>query len=419
MRTSELKYRWLQYRLKSLEGRKIIVLTGARQTGKTTLVKAQYPSLRYLNLDVIEERDVLANVRTRSWGTSVGPAILDEAQKLPTVFDKVKWAFDERKIDFSVLTGSSRILLLEKIKETLAGRAYLYDLWPLMASEIRCESNRTPEFPLIHRILTASTPIEIPLSKEPSIELGQNLETRLSTIDHLMQWGGIPGLLPLSDDERHEWLRSYQQTFLERDLYDLVRMRDLVPFRTLQKLTMLRSGCLLSFSELARDSGIAVNTARRYLEYLKISYQVILLQPWYRNLTSQVIKSPKLYWVDMGLLRQGTGQWGALTGELYEMMVVSEIYKWINTMLPDVDMYFYRTRSGMEVDLILETRHGIIGIEIKSRSTISTTDLRGLRSIADHLKSQWLGGLVIYNGFEIIELSDSPAIWAVPFHRLV
>jgi len=419
MRTKHHKYRWLNHRLTPFENPRLIVITGARQTGKTTLVKARYPHLRYVNLDIIEERETLANLRTRSWASVVGPAVLDEAQKLPSVFDKVKWAFDEEEIDFSVLTGSSRILLLDQVRETLAGRAFLYDLWPLMASELRNRQSKAPDYPLIHLLLTEEAAIDDLMRKKPPLLLGTDVELRLSAIDHLSQWGGMPGLLPLSDEERHDWLRSYHQTFLERDLSDLVRLRDLAPFRTLQKLTMLRSGRLLSFSELARDTGIAVNTARRFVEYLRISYQTILVQPWYRNLTSQVIKSPKIYWIDMGLLRQGTGQWGDLSGEMFESLVIGEIYKWISTMAQDTGIYFYRTRSGMEVDLILETPLGIVGIEIKSRASISQTDTKALRAIGSHLGNEWRCGIIIYNGMEIKQINTSPTIWAVPLHRLV
>lgn len=419
MKTTNHKYRWLNHRLTSSENPRLIVITGARQTGKTTLVKARYPHLRYVNLDIIEEREMLANLRTRSWASVLGPAVLDEAQKLPSVFDKVKWAFDEKEIDFSVLTGSSRILLLDQVWETLAGRAFLYDLWPLMASELRNRKAEVPDYPLIHRILTEETAIDDLMRKEPPLLLGTDVELRLSAIDHLSQWGGMPALLPLSKEDRHDWLRSYHQTFLERDLSDLVRLRDLAPFRTLQKLTMLRSGQLLSFSKLARDTGIAVNTARRFVEYLRISYQTILVQPWYRNLTSQVIKSPKIYWIDMGLLRQGTGQWGDLSGEMFESLVIGEIYKWISTMAQDSGIYFYRTRSGMEVDLILETPLGIVGIEIKSRASISKTDTKALRAIGSHLKNGWRCGLIVYNGMEVKQISSSPTIWAIPLHRLV
>lgn len=419
MKANKQKYRWLSSRLEDVGAPRLIVITGARQTGKTTLVKGYYPDLQYFNLDIIEEREVLSTLRTRAWASAVGNAIIDEAQKAPQVFEKVKWAFDEKEIDFSVLTGSSRILLLEKVRETMAGRAFLFDLWPVMASELRSQENQPPEFPLIHRIITVDEGCDRILEKEPVVLLGDEFEKRHAAIEHLMQWGGMPGLLPLSDVERHEWLRSYHQTFLERDLADLVRLRDLSPFRKLQHLAMRRTGTLLSFSELARDAGIAVNTARRFIEYLRISYQTILLQPWYRNLTSQVVKSPKLYWLDIGLLRQGTGQWGEMSGEMFETLVIGEIFKWIKTMSPDTGIYYYRTRSGMEVDLILETKKGLIGIEIKKRSTVSAVDTRSLRSIADHLGSEWYCGMVIYNGSELKQLNDSPSIWAVPFHRLV
>ena len=309
MKTNRHIYRWLTYRLKESATRKLVVITGARQTGKTTLVKSRYPDLNYINLDVMEEREALALVRTRSWGTAVGPAVIDEAQKLPSVFDKVKWSFDEQRIDFSVLTGSSRILLMKQIQETLAGRAYLYDLWPLMASELVNRVDRPSEFPRSHRLLTSAAPVDALLHEEPSIMLGAAAENRLAAVDHISRWGGMPGLLPLPSDERHDWLRSYQQTFLERDLMDLVRLRDLAPFRTLQKLSMLRSGRILSFSELARDAGIAVNTARRFIEYLRISYQTILLQPWWFDIgDQQPVRPPFCSWrTQTSLPRRETG----------------------------------------------------------------------------------------------------------------
>ncbi|HDM77248.1 MAG TPA: hypothetical protein ENG51_12405, partial [Deltaproteobacteria bacterium] len=119
--------------------RRLVVITGARQTGKTTLAKEKYANLKYINLDSPENREVVNNIHSASWGTSVGNAVLDEAQKAPVVFEKVKYAFDEGSISFSVLTGSSQILLLKKVRESLAGRAFFYELWPLM----QCEMNNS------------------------------------------------------------------------------------------------------------------------------------------------------------------------------------------------------------------------------------------------------------------------------------
>lgn len=217
----------------------------------------------HVNLDAVEARDALRGLRAAGWAASVGPAVLDEAQKEPSVFDKVKYAFDAKEISFSVLLGNSRFLLLEQIQESLAGRSFLYDLWPLMPSEIRTDASERPEPPLLDRLLTSKEGIGATLKGEPEVLLGKEEEGRRQAIDHLLQWGGMPELLRLDDADRRQWLRSYEQTYLDRDLADLARLRDLLPFRTLQRLAMLRSGQLLSYSELARDAGIAATTARR------------------------------------------------------------------------------------------------------------------------------------------------------------
>ena len=415
------RYRWLQERLPRSDKRRLVVLTGARQTGKTTLVRALYPELAYHNLDHLEDREALLRLRTSSWSRIVGSAVIDEAQKLPAVFDKVKWAFDQGEISFSVLTGSSRILLLDRVQETLAGRAFLYDLWPLMASELRAPAGDRPSsYPLLHHLLAEPERLSDLLAAEPPLLLGADEEERLSAVEHLLTWGGMPELLQLDDEEeRRQWLRSYRQTFLERDLTDLVRLRDLLPFQTLQRLAMLRSASLLSYSELARDAGIAVNTARRYLEYLRLSYQTILVQPWRSNEASRLVKTPKLYWLDLGILRQGIRRWGPADGAMFETLVVAEIHKWVRTMTPDVELFFYRTRSGLEVDLVLDTPRGMIGVEIKQRRRAAAPDIRPLQTLAARYADRWCGGLVILDGGEVQRLSPENDIWAVPIHRLV
>jgi uncharacterized protein len=419
MRSDSQRFRWLATRLPAPGQRRIVVITGARQTGKTTLARRVYPELRHLNLDAIEEREALRSVRTRAWGRTVGPAVIDEVQKEPGVFDKVKYAYDEGLVDFTVLLGSSRLLLLSRIQETLAGRAFLYDLHPLMASEIRSPVGAAPERPLIDHVLRAEEPLDDVLEDLPEVQLGEVAELGRDAIDHLAAWGGMPELLHLSDEDRHQWLRSYQQTWLERDLADLARLRDLHPFRTLQRLAMLRSGRLVSYSDLARDAGIGVSTARRYLEYLRLTYQVFFLPPYHRNLTSTVIKAPKLYWLDLGLLRQGTGVWGPLDGEMFETMVVAEVHKWVHTMALDTPLSFYRTRSGLEVDLLVTTPRGIVGMEIKHREVVVDKDLRGLRALGQALGPQWVGGLVITRGGTLRRLDAQARIWAVPVERLL
>jgi uncharacterized protein len=402
-------------RLPAITGHHLVMLTGARQTGKTTVAKQSYSSLPYFNLDAVEYRRQLAGVSSFSWGKTVGNAVLDEVQKEPSLFEKVKFAFDEQAISFSVLLGSAQLLLLKKIKETLAGRVLIYELWPLLFSELVSGENKPP-LPLIAKMLQTGEVENLCKRETPRI-FGPQAEHLHSTENYLCQWGGMPGLLHLNDDLRWQWLKSYEQSYLERDLEDMVRLHDLEPFRTFHRLAALRSGSLLSFSELARDAALSVETARRYIEYLKISYQTFLLQPYTRNLTSSLVKTPKLYWTDMGLWRQLTGTREGLSGQAFENFIVSEILKLAKTLDLKAEFSFYRTRSGMEIDLFCKTNNGVLGMEIKSRDTIASSDYSNLCAVAKALGKEWLGGLVIYRGDEIRNLTDS--IWAMPSTRLL
>ena len=236
--------------------------------------------------------------------------------------------------------------------------------------------------------------------------------------EYLIRWGGMPALINIKDEVRKRaWLRDYLATYLERDLGDLARMNDLMPFRKFQQLAALRSSNLLSYSELARDSGIGTETARRYLEYLHISYQAVLVPPYKKNLTSGLIKTPKLYWLDNGLLRQLSGLgFDVQNGQLYENYVASEMIKYLRSTHKTEALSFYRTRSGMEVDFCLETEGGLIGIEVKNRQTIDRSDYSSLKRLQEASNENWLCGLLVYRGNQIIKLDEK--LWAVPSCRL-
>ena len=411
------KHRVLGAFLPGSRKRRLVLLTGARQTGKTTLALRKYPDLRYVNLDAPENREAIRGMSTASWSKSVGNAVIDEAQKEPSLFEKVKFAFDGDAISFSLLLGSSQILLLKKIRETLAGRISIYELWPLLMGELTSESDtQTPSSPLIDRLFSSQDLNRI-LRDVPEVLLVSD-DSRIQEAEkHLLNWGGMPALLPLSAEERWKWLRDYQFTYLERDLGDLARLDDLVPFRTFQKLAALRSARLLNYSELARDASLSVDTARRYLEYLRLSYQTVLLPPYHRNITSSVIKTPKLYWLDIGIVRSLSGFRGDLSGEIYETMVVSEMIKWMKTVQRQEEIYFYRTRSGLELDILLQTEKGMIGMEIKARTSVAAADLRPMREVAKGLGKEWRGGFVVYLGNSIRKVGE-PNLWAVPSRRL-
>jgi predicted AAA+ superfamily ATPase len=403
--------------LPSSKKKRLVLLTGARQTGKTTLALRTYPDLRYISLDAPENREAIRGMPTASWSRSVGNAVIDEAQKEPSLFEKVKFAFDRGDISFSLLLGSSQILLLKKIRESLAGRISVYELWPLLMGELTSESDtQIPSPPLLDRLFS-SQDLKGIFQDVPEVLLVSDNGRIQEAEKHVLEWGGMPALLPLPAEERWKWLRDYQFTYLERDLGDLARLDDLVPFRIFQKLAALRSAKLLNYSELARDASLSVDTARRYLEYLTLSYQTALLQPYHRNITSSVIKTPKLYWLDIGIVRSLSGFRGDLSGEIYETMVVSEIIKWMKTVQRQEEIYFYRTRSGLELDILLQTEKGLIGMEIKARTAVASTDLKAMREVAKGLGKEWRGGLVVYLGNTIQKVGE-PNLWAIPSRRL-
>lgn len=406
--------RILENLLPDATGKKLVLLTGARQTGKTTLLKMKYPRLRYVNLDAFENRVFVNSVSTFDWGKTVGRAVLDEAQKEPAVFEKTKYAFDAGELDFTVLSGSSQILLLKRIRETLAGRITLFELMPLLLAEAAGRTD--PAGVLLARMLSGEEVSGV-LETAASRLIPEEDAVLRKAEDRMLAHGGMPALLNLGEAEKWQWLKDYEYTYLERDLADLARLSDLEPFRKFQKLSALRSGNLLVYSELARDCGVSPDTARRYLEYLSLSYQVFLLQPYHENLTSAVIKAPKLYWLDTGIMRSLSGQKEAVTGAIYETYVMAELWKWIRTFRADCQLSFYRTRSGMEIDGLLQTAAGFIGLEVKAGETVAPRDTAALAAVAEKLGNRWLGGLVVYRGDEI-RLVAKPGIYAVPSRRL-
>jgi len=394
----------------------LVLLTGARQTGKTTLVKKKYKNLTYFNLDAFEYREQLKTISTFNWGENVGEAIFDEVQKEASLLDKIKFAFDNGSIQFSILLGSAQILLLSKIKETLAGRVLIFELFPFMLSELSC-AEKDIKIPRLNNLFSCENTDQVFSSVTPVL-FGAKWTNLIKLEDYLLQWGGMPPLIHINDEKiRKNWLKSYGIAYLERDLGDLANLKDLMLFKKFQQLASLRAANLISFSELARDAGISVETARRYIEYLRISYQVFLVPPYKNNLTSSLVKTPKLYWTDNGLLRELSGAGNqVIDGIHFENYIASELMKFIRTIGADVKLSFYRTRSGMEVDFILETQKGIITIEVKNRNKVFEKDFSSIRKLAKAAKNNWLGGLVVYRGNQIVKWDEK--LWAVPSCRL-
>jgi predicted AAA+ superfamily ATPase len=214
-------------------------------------------------------------------------------QKAPTLIETIKSVYDQYDETNYILTGSSQLLLLNKVRESLAGRCIIFELYPLTIPElITNDWDDEIRLSLFQQLLLNESLPDL----LPSFLLYPDHSVRENSFRYYITNGGYPALIKtkMKDEERFEWLTNFIRTYLERDVRDLADFRSLEPFVKIQRLTSLMTGNLLNFSELARDAGITANTARRFISYLEISYQAILLQPWSRNKFKRLVKSPKI-----------------------------------------------------------------------------------------------------------------------------
>jgi uncharacterized protein len=252
----------------------------------------------------------------------------------------------------------------------------------------------------------------------PSADQARLWRTRAE--EHFL-WGGYPALEPMPSDERRIWLRDFRRTYLERDLADLGRVADLDQFALAQNLLAARTAQLLSYSEVARELGVAVNTVKRYLRFLEVTYQVVLLRPLQPTVTARLVKSPKLYWTDPALARLLAEQAGAPDGAFFETAVLDELLRW-SSWLPPPSLHFFRTHAGREVDFVFHAPDRMLAIEAKASQRAHRTDARPLTEVLGALavrgvaRDAWRLGLVVTRGREIEPLA--PGVWAVPDWRL-
>lgn len=396
---------------------RLIALTGARQTGKTTLVQAGFPEYDFVSLeDPIVRPDFIA-LSAAQWHQRFPRVILDEIQKAPSIVESVKAVYDRYQDSRAILLGSSQILLMEQIRESLAGRITLMELYPLTVPEMMTDSWHDPvvESRLARYLETRD--LDVLSSGIP--RQSDRYARAVDHLDHYLEFGGMPLVSDdaLSREDKYGWLRDYLRTYLQRDLRDLADLRDLIPYvRMLRALGELAGG-LLNMNELARLAGVTHRTIKRFVTYLEISYQVIQLQPWFRNRNKRLSKSPKIHFIDPGIQRVLLNRRGQPTGPEFESAIVAEIYKQVRNLRLPVDCYHLRTADGREVDLLIETEAGYVPIEIKSKDKVSYTDTRHLRRLEEILDKPILQAMVLSNDPHVRDLGDGvmcfPVGWAL------
>ena len=409
MKSRFLKARLLQ-KHRSLQNR-IIVLTGARQTGKTTLARHCFPSHAYLSIEDPVLRMQYKDLTAAQWHHFYPKAILDEVQKEPLLIESIKSVYDQYEDIHYLLLGSSQLLLLKKVKESLAGRCIIEEIMPLTLPEILTHTwEEDPAFSWYQKFLTSGTIPDL----LPSFDLYPDYATRMQAFQYYLVNGGYPALVDekMNDEERFEWLKSYVRTYLERDLRDLVELRSLEPFIRIQKISALLTAQLINYSELGKEAGVTSKTAQRFLQYLEISYQTILLPPWTRNKIKRLVKTPKLHYLDPGVLRAILQKTGDPDGNEYESTVTGEIYKQTKALHFNGSFYHLRTHDGAETDLLLETEKGFLAFEIKMTEHAGKKEARHLKKLPGILDKPLLMGFVLSNDRQIKQLDDN--ILALP-----
>lgn len=375
----------------------VVLINGARQTGKSTLARALQPGTRYLTLD---DPAVLAAVQSDPFGFVNGLdefTCLDEVQRAPEVFLAIKAAVDKQRTPGRfLLTGSANVLLLPQMADSLAGRMEVLELWPLAQSEIE----RQPTS-LIDTLFTGSFADSYTFDRNDFI-------VRLAA-------GGYPEALQRRSGRRREaWFDNYLATILQRDVRDLSRIEGLSELPNLMQLLAIRSGGLLNIAELSRTSKIAQSTLQRYLTLLQTLFLVRLVPAWYSNLGKRLQKSPKVFVSDYGLMahlrghNEGSIQNSlGLPGDMVEAFVFAELAKHQSWAAERTSLMHYRTSTGVEVDFVLQNRRQeLVGIEVKAAATVSPRDLNGLRHLRETTPKQFKRGILLYTGEQVVRFDE-------------
>ena len=396
---------------------RIIVFTGARQTGKTTIAKHKFADYAYLAIDDVVKSRSLVNLTAEQWAKMYPQAVLDEVQCEPQLFHSIKATYDQFPETRYVLLGSSQFLLLEKIRESLAGRCIIFETYPLTLPELLSNdiNDTTKHSSFFIDFVNGRQTTENIL---PSFVLDPNYADKKNAYDFYLRFGAYPALTDagLSDAEREEWLDMYVRTFLERDIRDLVTFRDLEPFVKLQRYLANTTGDLVNFSSIAKETGVSVPTVQRYVRYMEISYQSITLPAWFANPLKKLVKAPKIHFLDNGVQRAVLQKKATMTGNEYESAIVAEIYKQIKTCRLPLKCYHLRTQNGREVDLLLEAEDYFVAIEIKTTENANRTDAKHLFDLQEILNKPLKHSFVLSNDVQTKQLSENiTAIHAATF----
>ena len=388
----------------------VVLLNGARQVGKTTLVLEFLKDKNFNYLTFDDEMVYLAAKSDPAGFISnlQKPVILDEVQRLPEIFLPIKMDVDKNRIPGRyLLTGSANPLLIPRLGDSLAGRMEIVDLMPLSQGEI---------------LGLAENFIDIIFSDQ-QLKTPKNSLSREDLFKKILI-GGYPSVQNVDEETYEAWMRSYLNLILQRDIKDLAQIEKLTELPNILRVLATRASNLLNVSEVSRECKMVAQTLHRYIALLETIFLISLQPSWHTNFLLRFIKSPKLFLVDSGLLTYilGVNLEKMLTnnpenGKVVENFVVIELKKQITWSKIRPSMYHFRTDSGEEVDIILENRAGqIVGIEIKASENVDPRDFKILKKLREKMPDKFVKGIMLYTGSKHIPFGDN--LHAMPISSL-
>jgi predicted AAA+ superfamily ATPase len=397
--------------LDALSDTPVVFLRGARQTGKSTIVRAiadgPYPA-RYVTLDNAGARSAASADPAGFVAGIEKPVVIDEVQRVGDLLLAIKEDVDRNRLPGRyLLTGSANVLTIPRVADALAGRMEVLTLWPLSIDEMKDKDEN-----IIDAFFAEGFADRIHM--DPGFELAARVAA-----------GGFPEPVQRAAlRRRRAWFESYITTLLDRDIRDLARIQDLAALPRLLGLLAARTATLHNQSEVSRSSGIPNSTLSRYMALLEMTFLVQTLPAWSSNLGKRLVKAPKLFMVDTGLAchllgtaEDGFRQGGELAGRIFENFVVLELFKHASWSDEPASLYHFRSQTGQEVDCVIESGGGrVVGVEIKLSASPSPKDFSGLRVLREHLGQKFIRGILIYTGREIVPFGER--LHAVPVSAL-
>ncbi|MFZ5806366.1 MAG: ATP-binding protein [Verrucomicrobiota bacterium] len=386
----------------------VVVLSGLRQTGKSTLLlrESDFQKRIYYTFDDFRILDA-ARHKTEELLDASQSITLDEVQKCPEILNTIKFFVDQKRSKGRfLLSGSANLALLEKVSESLAGRAIYLTLYPMTRREISKQTDLTP--------------FVVEMFDKKTIPYGK-IADALSFKEILL--GGLPPVCLHAEENNRIWFKGYEQTYLERDVRQISNITDAVSFHALMQLTALRTGQILKASELARDAKMNVATTLRHLHLMEATFMIRRIPPFLKNRSSRLIKSPKIYFTDSGIAaflaeveEKGDRSQDMLRGALLETYVLQNLSAILEAHLPEARIYFWNEQGRYEVDFVIEHKRNVIALEIKNATRWSKNDLAGLEAFISRTP-QCNMGILAYNGDKILPIDNK--IWAVPIGILL